>query len=316
LPKTRRSVLAGLLLAVAGFAHAQQFVFAAPTEAREVLGRHDDYVRATAALERSVLLRTPEAVDVGRFAAAMQETALEWTQDEQRAVGAVAARLQGFVAGMKWKLPTTILLIKASDRLMDGHPHTRANAIVLTEGWLRKAQARPGLMVYLVAHETLHVLSRADPGLREELYGALGFRACASVDMPEELARLRVTNPDAPESRHAIAVRWRGERVEVLPFVHFPTAAVDPGAGFAAQMRTAWLALERRNGRCTVRGERAAQDELEGLYEQVGRNTGYLIHPEEILADNFALLFREALTPGVAKVRSPEILERMRGILR
>ena len=40
-------------------------------------------------------------------------------------------------------------------------------------------------------------------------------------------------------------------------------------------------------------------------------NTGYVIHPEEILADNFALLYR-----NTGKHRSPEILERIAGILR
>jgi hypothetical protein len=59
----------------------------------------------------------------------------------------------------------------------------------------------------------------------------------------------------------------------------------------------------------------AKLEELEGLRAQVGNNTGYLIHPEEILADNFALLYRETVTPGVAKIRSPDILERIRTIV-
>jgi hypothetical protein len=59
-----------------------------------------------------------------------------------------------------------------------------------------------------------------------------------------------------------------------------------------------------------VRDERPALGELEGLYEQVGRNTGYLIHPEEILADNFAVLFQKP-----PKIASPEIIERIRRIL-
>jgi hypothetical protein len=310
--KILRSLAAGLLVAVAACAHAQEgrFSFATQAQAREVLGRHDEYVRATAALERSALLRTGEAIDAERFAKAMQETALEWTAEEKRAFSAALASLEQFIAAMKWKAPPAILIVKASGQLMDDSPHTRGNAIVLPEGMLRKMLERPGLMDYLMAHEVFHVLSRADPALREELYGAIGFRACAWVDMPAPLAGLRLTNPDAPESRHAITVRRGGQSVEVLPFVHFSSEAIDPGAGFVAQMQTSWLLVDRRNGRCAVRAEGPALAELEGLYEQVGRNTGYLIHPEEILADNFALLF---LKPG--KVASPEILERLRKIL-
>jgi hypothetical protein len=54
-----------------------------------------------------------------------------------------------------------------------------------------------------------------------------------------------------------------------------------------------------------------AVSQLEGFVEQVGRNTGYIIHPEEILADNFKLL-----ATGAENVPSPQILDKMRGILR
>jgi hypothetical protein len=44
--------------------------------------------------------------------------------------------------------------------------------------------------------------------------------------------------------------------------------------------------------------------------EQIGRNTEYVIHPEEVLADNFALLVLKK-----ANVPSPEILQKMREVL-
>jgi len=50
--------------------------------------------------------------------------------------------------------------------------------------------------------------------------------------------------------------------------------------------------------------------EVSGFLEQIGRNTQYVIHPEEILADNFALLII-----GEPKPASPEILQRMKDIL-
>ena len=49
---------------------------------------------------------------------------------------------------------------------------------------------------------------------------------------------------------------------------------------------------------------------MAGFYGQVGHNTDYIIHPEEILADNFALLLLEE-----KGVRSPEIIKKMKDIL-
>lgn len=58
-----------------------------------------------------------------------------------------------------------------------------------------------------------------------------------------------------------------------------------------------------------------APPELEGLFEQFGRNTRYLFHPEEVLADNFVELFFASLRDKPREVPSPEVLERIRKIL-
>ena len=50
--------------------------------------------------------------------------------------------------------------------------------------------------------------------------------------------------------------------------------------------------------------------EIRDFYEQVGKNTGYIIHPEEILADNFALLIL-----GNKKVKSPKIISELNKVL-
>jgi hypothetical protein len=304
--------LALLLLACAAVAHAQhgRFDFATRDEARAVLGQQDEYVRATAPLERTLVLRDPASVDAERFAAAMADQARDWTNEERAALAPVLARLEPFIAAQKWREPHRILMVKADRHLMNGFPHTRSNAIILPDQALQEAMQVPRLLDYLLSHESFHVLSRANPVLREDLYRAIGFHACASVALPADLAPLRLTNPDAPVSRHAIAARRGAQSIEVVPFVHLSSAQVDPAAGVMTQLRTAWLPVERHGERCSARGERLELDDLAGVYEQVGRNTAYLIHPEEILADNFAYLFRPP-----PKLASPEIPERMRRIL-
>jgi hypothetical protein len=49
---------------------------------------------------------------------------------------------------------------------------------------------------------------------------------------------------------------------------------------------------------------------VSGFFEQIGRNTRYIVHPEEIMADNFSLmLFGGTLS-------NPEIVEALRALLR
>jgi hypothetical protein len=307
-----------LALGLALSAHAQQngaaFVFADRAQARAVLGARDDYVRATGALERSAKLRSAETVNQERFAARMADEALAWNGNERRLLEPLLERLDRFVSGTKWRRPAQILMVKASDQLLEGLPHTRANAIVLPQSEVGHGS---GDLAYLVAHELFHVLSRADPALREELYAAIGFRRCARLEMTEALRRLRITNPDAVERWHFIQVRAGERAAEALPFLHLPAGEFDPRAGFKEHLTVSWLPVQRNGERCAVApgAQNLRPEQLEGLYEQIGRNTEYLIHPEEILADNFALLFLASGSGTPPQVPSPQVLERMKRIM-
>ncbi|HXI36632.1 MAG TPA: hypothetical protein VNH80_06935 [Burkholderiales bacterium] len=263
-------------------------------------------MRATAPLERAVKMHTSAPVDEDAYLRFMQDAALAWTPAERERLQPLLDGLEPVVARLAWKPSGRILLIKSSSSLEDGLPHTRANGIVLSEEFL--AGPAPFLSLVL-AHELFHVLSRDDPKLRDRLYAAIGFRPCASVEVPPAIARLRLSNPDAPLHRHSIAVRYRGRALDAMPYPRLPEDA-DPAAGFRTQVRAAWLLVERSGQACRAL-EEAQPRELDGLAEQIGRNTRYLWHPEEILADNFALL----ALGKTANVPSPEVLERLRPLL-
>ncbi|MCJ8315092.1 MAG: hypothetical protein HRU38_18520, partial [Saccharospirillaceae bacterium] len=49
--------------------------------------------------------------------------------------------------------------------------------------------------------------------------------------------------------------------------------------------------------------------QVSGYFEQVGKNTNYIIHPEEILADNFALMVL-----GIKTIQSPEIIDEIKNV--
>jgi hypothetical protein len=287
-------------------------IFAGLQEAGAILGWEDDYIRATRPLERRVKLRRTQPVDAAEYRRQMAAQALDWTEEERRRLAPLAERTEAFVATLRARMPARILLIKAGD-IMDGAAHTRVNAIVLPQSFL--ASARQEDLAYMLGHELFHLLSRHDERARERLYAAIGFRGCERTELPAALEPRRVTNPDAPGDRHTIGVRHKGQPVEVMPVSLLPSGALDPAKGFIAQMRTPWLLVERRDGLCRATGRSAETQELEGLFEQIGRNTEYVIHPEEILADNFALIALAAITGRHPPLPSPQVVERMRAIL-
>ena len=100
-----------------------------------------------------------------------------------------------------------------------------------------------------------------------------------------------------------------------MPAMLLRSGDFDPALGFIDNAREPWLIIKRSDGTCRATSQTAAAGELEGLFEQIGRNTEYLIHPEEIVADNFAALVIGYMSGRPERLASPEVIERLRPIL-
>jgi hypothetical protein len=123
-----------------------------------------------------------------------------------------------------------------------------------------------------------------------------------------------MTNPDAPVNEHCIEVQVDGASVWGMPILLSRQARYDPAAGvpFFGYLTLSMLLVERDGAAARPLERNGAPllvpfDRVGGLAEQIGRNTGYVIHAEEVLASNFELLVQ-----GTSGVPSPEVLERIR----
>jgi hypothetical protein len=92
---------------------------------------------------------------------------------------------------------------------------------------------------------------------------------------------------------------------------------VERGGEFFAYIKLQFLVMEKEIGSANLKivldgssPKIVGVERLSGFFEQVGRNTEYIIHPEEILADNFALLVLDE-----HNMPSPEIPQRMKEVL-
>lgn len=170
-----------------------------------------------------------------------------------------------------------------------------------------------------IAHELFHVLSRNAPELRDKLYAVIGFQPCGEIRFPPALAPRKLTDPDAPKNDHCIMLNADVGPVWGVPMLFSTTEHynVTEGGPFFryAQLK---LLLVRRADRAPFAAhydlahiEFLEVDQARGFYEQVGRNTNYIVHPEEILADNFRLLVL-----GKTDVPSPEVLPTARNYAR
>lgn len=291
--------------------------FATIDEGRKILTTRDDFVVRLSPFDRAARVGTDKDVSEEEYFRFVSGNVLPWTPQDKAVVESAWSALEPKLEQMALPLPQKIILIETTGREEGGAEYTRANAIVLPQSSL-DASHRDSVEAIL-AHELFHVLSRADPELRDKLYAAIGFQPCGEVAFPAELASRKITNPDAPKNDHCIRVQTSQGAVWAVPILFSRTSRYDAAKGgpFFDYLEFKLLVVQRTGSSATARATYDVAhpvlldvNQVSGFYEQVGRNTDYIIHPEEILADNFKLLLL-----GRTNVPSPQILRKMAAIL-
>jgi hypothetical protein len=263
-------------------------------EGRAVLEAEDDFTRALGGFDRSFRMRTTAPVDDAALRRYLGEQALDFTKEEEaaweEAIATVAKGMHGFAK----ILPPEVLLVKTSGREEREHAYTRGNAIVLP---LARVRSWRGERAYrLLAHELFHIASRTTPVLRDAAYALLGFRPVGPITPPIEIDGNRMTNPDTPTLGHYLRL---GERA-VVPLLTCPSPLADvlERTSVLGVMQTTLLAIHPDAG-TAVRDASGApvliEPDTTDWAQRLARNSTYTIHPEEVLADNLALLVRRRL---------------------
>lgn len=284
--------------------------FATKAEAVATLITEDEFVQRLSPFDRAARLKTDEPVDKATYLKFVSEQVLDWDDKEKENITAAWQRVTVGLAEADIKAPAQVSFIKTTGREEGDAAYTRGTAIVLPSS---KAAGRS--LDALVAHELFHVLSRHDANMRERLYKIIGFRKCGELQLPTELQVRRLTNPDAPVNDHCIQVKENGKPLWVIPILTSKSEKYDKqrGGEFFNYMQFDLMAIQSPDTPAAsqpllVDGKPVLVDarKAEGFMEQIGKNTGYIIHPDEILADNFSLLVTKR-----KNVPQPELLDKI-----
>jgi hypothetical protein len=286
--------------------------FASVAQGRAILGRVDEYVRGMNAFDRKLRLDREDALGEADYLNFIQSQVTAWPAEEQQHVAAVVEKLSARLQGLDLPLPPRVLLIRTTGAGEEGDAYTRANAIVLPA---RNSGAVPEKLLDLLAHELFHLMTRRDPAFRERAYALIGFRLSPQIALPAALAERRIGNPDAPGLDTYVELTVNERPLLAAPVL---LAGEDFSLQVGVELSDYWqlrfLAVEPdgRGGVQPVVAEGSpvlyALHEVGGFFERVGTNTSYLIHPEEILADNFALMV------AGGRVNDPQRLEQLRAL--
>lgn len=200
-----------------------------------------------------------------------------WSPDEERYLADILIEIdqQFSDLGISVTLPDEIVLVKTSGQEEGGaNGYTRSNVIYLNQDSLSRD---------LLIHEIYHIISRFNPKIRSLAYATLGFKECSPI---EYFDSYQITNPDALYLSHSIRVTHADREHDVALIIR--SEQDYEGGSFFSYVNKRLLVLgtqENENGPEILRF-----DQVHGLFEQIGRNTAYNIHQEEVCAVHFSFL--------------------------
>lgn len=227
-------------------------------------------------------------------------------------------------------LPQRLELIKVKGECYGpGVFYTRENRIIIPASEL-SGNDREALLRTML-HELFHVYSRSHPHQRLQLYSLIGFRPLdGPLSMNANLQRRRLTNPDGVNCAYAIQLRtpW-GQTIQAIPLTITQKSSYAPDS-LPTFLESIYFELFRVEQQPDSTYKVWSRDDgspmfslLDGsdLYRQISDNTTYIIHPEEIIADNFAILAlshsnRKQYRPGEYSISGKKLLRDVERVLR
>ena len=295
----------------------------------------DGFFEKVTPVEMSIQLKKPLAAGTDRAALLVEYTDFlkkdvagftpeesRWVADIWKEVGKTVGKFN------KNLLPAEVHLIKTKGRHYgDGVYYTRENCIIIPQNEL-DARNRTEFLATMY-HELFHVISRLDHARRDELYGLIGFKPIGrALNLPEELKNKMFFNPDGVDYAQVIHLKSAQDQdVMAVPVIFSNTAG-----GFTAKKSSffsyldfalfqvkqrpdgSWHLVTNPDGSSTI----DLKQFHDTFFGQIGDNTQYIIHPDEVLADNFSFLMAMENDGAVKNKFSKDgqkLLEKIRAVL-
>ncbi|MDZ7881098.1 MAG: hypothetical protein U5L45_25755 [Saprospiraceae bacterium] len=266
----------------------------------------DKFFDCITAIDAAVQMKKNDPLSMSREAMVasykdyLQTDVIGFTKEESVFVAKAMNEAFQLVTKVSQKyFPEDIRLIKTKAQHYDDEMfYTRENCIVIPEPILKQKNYDAFLQTLL--HEISHIVTRLNPNLKAQLYALAGFKKIEiPLTLPDALSRRLLTNPDGVDINWATPLTSAtGSTVFTMPLLYAKDTIFDPKKpdfGDYLGWNYYELAPSIDNKRLLVQtvGERQQSTlDTRGINDLFLKNynTAYIIHPDEIVADNFSLL--------------------------
>ncbi len=272
-----------------------QVSFLSRKESQKILMIKDNYTERLNSLNRALRLMVPREVSDVEFLSFIGDQAQCWNKNEIESILGDLKEISHKLNEINSKsFALSFKLVKTSGKEEGDAWYTRSDYIAVPQGKINAPT---------LTHEIFHIFTKKNPNIIDRLYALINFFP-KHIEIPKQTKERIIINPDAPLISHFINVIHNNVEVAVVPIIlsNVTVSQINPNDKmFFKYINISLFSLE----------DNSIIPVVETNYlDLVGRNTNYIIHPEEILADNFSSLVQNS------PVEDQQLLQRLNEMLK
>ena len=240
-------------------------------------------------------LNTPREECLQDYVAFMRTDVENFNEDEKKLIKDCFAKINKMLLNVNPKLlHQDIILIKTKgNHYGNSVYYTRENKIIIPKNELENFNEKAFIEVML--HEYSHIFNRYNKSVRDDVYKLIGFKeANGPILMPEKIANRKLLNPDGTTNYYIPLLKADGSKVWAYPLIIANEENyLKDKPDFFNYLDFAMYELKPMednvynlivddNMKTTI-----PFDKIPSFFTKIRDNTNYIIHPDEIIADNF-----------------------------
>ena len=255
------------------------------------LTNHDEFTNTWSKFDIDVRLKQSngEKNELFHF---ISKQVLEWSNSEKKILDSVMQLINKDIKSLKLQIdyPDTIFFIKTTgEEEGNAAGYTRSKCIILSENTLLLEFQE---LKNLVIHELFHILSRYNLRFRKIMYEIIDFKLIEEIEYPMSLIDFKITNPDAPSINSYINLS-NDVIDDDYVLITYSESNYNKG-GIFDYLQFGFIKL--KDLKTSVKTPIIySENDFTNFYEKIGKNTNYIIHADEILADNFVFLLNNRI---------------------
>ncbi|HRD08496.1 MAG: hypothetical protein U0V54_03100 [Saprospiraceae bacterium] len=225
----------------------------------------------------------------GKFTGYLKTQVMDFSKTEREGLMPIWDKVLKYTHSINKEIQQPLQLVKIkTDHYGPNVFYTRGNIVFIPQNVLKNIN--PTILFPIMIHEWWHVLAEFNPVLRDSIYQVFGFeRHGLSLKFPENIKQRLLTNPDGADLSFAIPL---GNGNWLMPIIYASSRGYEPQKiNFMGHLKMEVVKI-LSDGTVEIPTEAKRMEQAKDMdvfFEKIGDNTQYIIHPDEIAADNFML---------------------------